>query len=672
MTQALSGPLEDLLQDHPQWSSDASTQDHVWDQAKRMFVVDNIPFDQQWTFFQQLVKARPRTAPPLAAWSPEPQNRVASNIGQVMRERGVADYRTFHDWTARKRAEYWRLVLKRLQWPFRKDPKLILANEDDAENPQWLPGAEYNAADACFQAPRDKVAIVTASERDPTPRHVTYGELEALTNRFANGFVGAGFQVGDPVALYMPMNVECVAAYLGIVRAGGVVVSVADSFAPMELSNRVSLADAKAIVTIHTLKRGSSTIALYEKVKQADAPTAIVLPGDHEGELALREGDTTWTDFLSDSTDFTSVAGPPERPTNILFSSGTTGDPKAIPWTQLTPIKAAADGHFHQDIHAVDVVGWPTNIGWMMGPWLIYASLVNHAAMALYEGAPTTKGFCRFLQDAGITIVGLVPSIVRKWKDANALDDVDLGNVRVFTSTGEASNAHDYLWLMSRANYDAPIIEYLGGTEIGGGHITGTVLQPASPATFTTPALGLDFVVLDESGQQVGPGQLGQLFLIPPSIGLSQRLLNRDHHEEYYADSPEGPRGETLRSHGDEVQVLAGGYWAAQGRADDTMNLGGIKVASVELERAMDNHGAISETAAVAVRPGGGGADQLVVFAVTREHVDESMLQAELQELIKTELNPLFRIHDVVVVDELPRTASNKIMRRRLRARYTE
>jgi acetyl-CoA synthetase len=244
--------------------------------------------------------------------------------------------------------------------------------------------------------------------------------------------------------------------------------------------------------------------------------------------------------------------------------------------------------------------------------------------------------------------------------------------VRIFSSTGEASNSYDYLYLMSLANYQAPVIEYCGGTEIGGGHLTGTVLQPASPATFTTPAMGLDFVLMREDGVVAGPG-MGEMYLVPPSIGLSQRLLHRDHDAEYYADCPAGPGGVTLRRHGDEVERLPQGFYLAQGRADDTMNLGGIKVSSIELERVMNKDLHVFETAAVGIAPASGGAQQLVVFVVPAPglpSVDQAGLKAALQARIKSELNPLFRIHELVVVETLPRTASNKVMRRSLRSEF--
>ncbi len=281
---------------------------------------------------------------------------------------------------------------------------------------------------------------------------------------------------------------------------------------------------------------------------------------------------------------------------NLLFSSGTTGEPKAIPWTQITPIKCAADAHFHQNVQPGDVLVWPTNIGWMMGPWLIFASLLNRASMGLYYGTPAGGEFGTFVQNAGTTMLGVVPSLVRTWHGSGCMAGLDWSAVKVLSSTGECSNADDMRWLMSQAG-GRPVIEYCGGTEIGGGYITGTVTRPCVPGTFNTPALGLDFLILDEQGH---PAENGELFIVPPSIGLSVTLLNQDHHQVYFADTPRGPRGELLRRHGDRIEELPRGFWRGHGRADDTMNLGGIKVGSAEIERALQSVPHVTETAAQA------------------------------------------------------------------------
>jgi acetyl-CoA synthetase len=420
------------------------------------------------------------------------------------------------------------------------------------------------------------------------------------------------------------------------------------------------------VLTVDSYQRGGRRVELLEKVVAAGSPPAIVIA---EGRPPLRPGDARWDDVLGPDELLAPHVAEPDEVVNVLFSSGTTGTPKAIPWTHLTPIKCAMDGRFHQDIHAGEVVAWPTNIGWMMGPWLIFATLINRATMALHEGAPTTPSFARFVEQARVGMLGVVPSLVRAWRSSGALADADWGGVRVFSSTGEASSREDYLWLMSRAGYRAPVIEYCGGTEIGGGYITGTVVQPATPATFTTPALGLDFVILDESGR---PSPEGELFLVPPSIGLSQTLLNADHEAIYHSGCPTGPDGQALRRHGDQVEALPGGGWRAAGRADDAMNLGGIKVGTKEIEAVVDAHPEVYESAAVGVALRGEGAEVLVVFAVPRGDVEQQALLVELRSAISQELNPLFRLHDLVLLEALPRTASNKIVRRELRRRYRE
>ena len=260
-------------------------------------------------------------------------------------------------------------------------------------------------------------------------------------------------------------------------------------------------------------------------------------------------------------------------------------------------------------------------------------------------------------------MLGVVPSIVRAWKNTGCMKGLDWRAIKAFSSTGECSNTEDMLFLMSLAGY-RPIIEYCGGTEIGGGYLTGTTIQPAAPATFTTPALGLDIVICDENGQ---PTDNGEVFVTSPSIGLSTELLNKDHHEVYFEETPQLPKLPPLRRHGDGVERLADGYYRIHGRVDDTMNLGGIKISSAEIEGILNSVSGIREVAAIAVPLPDGGPSQLVIYAVLLPGADTDSLTTSLQLAIREHLNPLFRIHDVVVVDALPRTASNKIMRRILR-----
>ncbi|MEX2216546.1 MAG: AMP-binding protein [Phycisphaeraceae bacterium] len=599
-------------------------------------------------------------------WIPTAEQVAATHIASLLSHLKLADFRELHRWSAANRKAFWKLMLQRLNIRFISAPGVMFAYEEGDDEPRWLPDAVLNIVDSCFNARPDAPAILSCDETG-FESSLTFEQLARFTNRVANGLVALGLKSGDAVAIDMPMTIEAVAAYLGVIRAGGVVVSVADSFAPAEIATRLRIGKAKLVITQEQLIRGGKRLPLYEKVCAAGAPGVIVVRSEHP-TVRLRHGDLDWQAFLSENDAFESVARAANDHANILFSSGTTGEPKAIPWTHLTPIKCATDAHVHHDVHPGDVLAWPTNLGWMMGPWLIFASLISGASMALFSGSPATRAFGAFVQDAGVTMLGVVPTLVKTWRSSCCLKGLDWSRITRFSSTGECSNPDDMRWLMQFAG-GKPIIEYCGGTEVGGGYISSTMVQPNAPSTFTTPAIGLDLVLLDEDGHE---SDEGEVFLVGPSIGLSRELLNADHHEIYYAGVPGDAMGRALRRHGDQLRRHVDGSYQALGRSDDTMNLGGIKVSSAEIERvAVTVTGAI-EVAAVAVPPVGGGPDRLILFVVPSSDAagDTTALKTAMQARIAQELNPLFRVHDVVLVDSLPRTASNKVIRRKLRAQY--
>ncbi|BAY08468.1 AMP-binding protein [Calothrix sp. NIES-2098] len=622
-----------------------------WQQFTRHILKSDQPFD----FHELLYKSAGQ--PP--AWFPTEEQIQSTNIAALMKQLNVDSYAELHAWSTQHRGEFWEMMIQRLGIRLHKPYSRIVDLSGGVESPQWLVDARLNIVESCLLADENAPAIIFQEEGGSLST-LTYKELHSLTNRVANGLVTAGFVPGDAIAIAMPMTAESVAIYLGIIKAGCVVVSIADSFAAAEIAIRLHISEAKAIFTQDYIWRCSKQLPLYSKVVDANAPRAIVLGTSVE----LRSNDLTWKEFLSNEEEFEAFSANPAAYKNILFSSGTTGVPKAIPWTQTTPIKCAADGHLHQDIHAGDVVAWPTNLGWMMGPWLIYASLINRATIALYYGTPTERGFGEFIQNARVTMLGVVPSLVSVWKTTACMQGLDWSSIKAFSSTGECSNPQDMLFLMSLAGYK-PIVEYCGGTEIGGAYITSTLVQPSAPATFTTPALGLDLAIVDEEGH---PADKGEAFIVAPSIGLSTELLNKDHHQVYFANTPQS----SLRRHGDRIERLANGYYRAQGRVDDTMNLGGIKVSSVEIEQIVNSVEGICEAVAIAFSPPEGGPSQLAIYAVVENHLQQNkeLLKNSLQTAIRQQLNPLFKIQDIVIVDTLPRTASNKVMRRVLREHY--
>ena len=593
-------------------------------------------------------------------WSPAAEVIAAANLTDAIGDRGLADYDAFYEWSHTDRSGFWGYTTKRLGIRMAEPADAVLGVGSTPEYPIWFPGARLNIAESCFVAPPQKTAM-----RYQVSGHIkemSYGELRHTANRVANGLASRGVAVGDRVAIAMPMNIEAVVSYLGIVLAGAVVVSIADSFAPHEVAIRMRISGAKTAITQDVIDRGGKTLPMFDKIVAAGVDQAIVVEtGDH---VELRADDIAWSDFLSTDDEFAAVDRDPGDHANILFSSGTTGDPKAIPWSHVSPIKTASDAHYHHDVHPSDVVAWPTNLGWMMGPWLIFSSLINKATMAISDEVPTGPGFAKFVEEAGVTVLGVVPSLVSAWRASRAAESSDWSRIRLFSSTGEASNGDDMAYLMDLAG-NKPIIDYIGGTELAGGYMACTLLHPCIPGTFTTPTLGGAIHIIDDEGNL---SDSGELFIEPPALGLSLELLNKDHHEVYYAQCPD--IGVVLRRHGDQIELLDNGHYRTQGRTDDAMNLGGIKVGSAEIEHVAVGVPGLREAAAIAIDPPGGGPSKLVLYVVLDPGVDGSGLMGEIQQQIRSELNPLFKISDLVVVDSLPRTASAKVMHRSLRTDY--
>lgn len=722
---------------------------------------------------------------PRPAWFPSDEIINNTNIKNVMRQKDYLNLKGYHRWSVSHYRDFWHMVVQQLKIQFDKPytsvigfqrkkennkaqkseriekpekseksekieksenpEKTEMSDKSEFDSPQWFVDGLLNIAKSCFKEnsswdsfetsfenslenpveKSERIAIITQTEFGVI-NQITYSELDNNSNLIALGITKL-FKKGDRIAIIMPLTKDAIAIYLAIIKAGCVVVSIAESFSAEEIAKRLTIANAKAVFTRFEIHREGKILPLYKKIVDGNGPKTIVMGTEPENHL--REEDINFNEFLihcSQSIEqqrkpftaptfeqsiieaehseneiiFDAVSCQPDDYINILFSSGTSGDPKAIPWTQTTPIKCASDAFWHHDLKPGNIFCWPTSLGWMMGPWLIFATLINQCTIAIYEGSPNDRKFGKFVQDVGVTHLGVVPTLVKNWRKSECMEGLDWRKIKLFTSTGECSHIIDMLYLIYLADY-RPIIEYCGGTEIGGAYITGTILEPCAPGAFTTAAMGIDFVILDDDGKLTDSGEVA---LIGPSIGLSTELLNKDHFEIYYADMPMlysnidllehqlgiamemekeitkniyfaerklsdklTSTGILLRRHGDHVVRFSNGFYRLMGRMDDTMNLSGIKVGSAEVERVLNIHPKIKSTAAIGLNPKEGGPSKLVIFAETPGEVNLDNLKQELQGLLNDHLNPLFKIHQVIKVDALPRTESNKIMRRLLR-----
>ncbi|KAL3719839.1 hypothetical protein ACJRO7_004770 [Eucalyptus globulus] len=633
--------------------------------------------------------------PPLY-WLPSLSQSKETNLGRLMESHGrkllgssykdpITSFSLFQKFSVEHPDVYWSIALNELSLSFHRPPSCILDTSDKSKpRGTWLPGAVFNIAECCLlpsQQQRrgdDSIALVWRDEGydHMNVNRMTLKELREQVMLVANA-LDVTFSKGDAIAIDMPMTVHAVIIYLAIVLGGFVVVSIADSFAPKEIASRLHISKAKGIFTQDFIQRGGRKFPLYSRVVEANPVKAIVLPvaGDSVG-VKLREQDMSWKAFLSQVDHvprrhyYPAFYQSTDSVTNILFSSGTTGEPKAIPWTQLSPIRCGADSWAHMDVQAGDVLCWPTNLGWVMGPISLYSCFLAGATLALYHGSPLGRDFGKFVQDAGVTILGTVPSLVKTWKSTQCMEGLDWTKIRSFGSTGETSNVDDDLWLSSKSFY-SPIIECCGGTELSSSYIQGNHLQPQAFGAFSNASMTTGFVILDDHGVPRPDDQpcVGEVGLFPIYMGATDRLLNADHEEVYFKGMPTY-KGVQLRRHGDIIKRTVGGYYIVQGRADDTMNLGGIKTSSVEIERVCDRADeSILESAAISLAPPTGGPEQLVILVVLKKgcKAEPNDLKMKFSKAIQRNLNPLFKVSSVKIVAEFPRTASNKLLRRVLR-----
>lgn len=646
--------------------------EEAWQALSKFLIHHAYPFEVHFYIFNSLFPLwheHPELAP---ASIPTAEVIATANLTKLMTEQNTADVTVFHRWSYTEYEAFWGKMAAELNIRFSRIPTAVCDLSKGIEQPYWFPNAEMNIAESCFNAPHHTIALIE-EDKNKNLHKMTYGELNHLSDGIASCLLDHGYKKNDAIAIVMPMTSYAVAIYLGIIKMGGVVVSIADSFSSAEIASRLDIAKVCGVFTQDVIDWDEKTIPLYNKFCDIEAPfmnqvRIIVLASDkHHRLTSLREKDIHWDEFYRDSSQRTIVHTDPMAPCNILFSSGTLSQPKAIIWNHTTPIKAASDAYLHHDIKPNDVLAWPTNLGWMMGPWVLFAAFINQATLALYPYSPKGKPFGEFVQKAKVTMLGVIPTLVATWRQTKCMEGLDWSSIKVFSSTGECSNPEDMFYLMWLAGYK-PVIEYCGGTEIGGAYLSSTVIQNNCPSLFTTPTMGFNFIILNDEDK---PAEQGEIAILPPCIGLSTVLINANHHEIYYANMPLYQQ-KPLRRHGDMIRRYPNGYYSILGRVDDAMNLGGIKVSAAEIERVLSSIADLQEVAAIAVAPKGGGPSQLILYVVSKKHPDKKQLIKEMQSKINTYLNPLFKISDVIYVDALPKTASNKIIRRLLRKKFEE
>ncbi|MEU8012364.1 acetate--CoA ligase [Micromonospora parva] len=581
------------------------------------------------------------------------------------------------------RLAFWAKQADRLAWSKKWDEVLDWSNPPFAK---WFVGGQLNVAYNCLDRHveaglGDKVAIHWEGEPGDT-RTITYADLHALTCRAANALTDLGVTAGDRVAIYLPMIPEAAVAMLACARIGAAHSVVFGGFSADSLSNRIQDASAKVVITADGGYRRGKPSALKPTVDEAVANSPSVehvLVVRRTGEdVAWSEKDHWWHETVETaSAEHTAQPFDAEHPLFILYTSGTTARPKGILHTTggyLT--QASYTTHAVFDLKPETDVYWCTaDIGWVTGhSYIVYGPLSNGATQVMYEGTPDTphKGrFWEIIDRYGVSILYTAPTLIRtmmKWGD-DIPAGFDLSSLRLLGSVGEPINPEAWMWYRQHVGRgELPVVDTWWQTETGSIMISPLPgVTAAKPGSAMTPLPGIVADVVDDQGQSVPNGGGGYLVLREPWPSMLRTIWGDDDRfiDTYWS------RFQGMYFAGDGAKKDDDGHIWLLGRVDDVMLVSGHNISTTEVESALVSHPSVAEAAVVgATDPTTGQA--IVAFAIPRGSTDISgdageQLIADLRNHVSKTLGPIAKPRQIMLVPELPKTRSGKIMRRLLR-----
>ncbi|MGZ4698484.1 MAG: acetate--CoA ligase [Oryzihumus sp.] len=557
----------------------------------------------------------------------------------------------------------------------------------DAPFAKWFVGGQLNVARNCVDrhveaGNGDRVAIHFEGEGGDT-RTITYAELLREVCRTANALESLGVRKGDRVAIYMPMIPETVFTMLACARIGAPHSVVFGGFSADALRTRIADAQARVVVTTDgQFRRGRPAPlkpAVDEAVSSGDSPVEKVLVVRRtEGEVAWDDARDVWWHDVVDSASDQHEAQPhdSEHPLFILYTSGTTGKPKGIFHTSGGYLaQTAYTNAVVHDVHPETDVYWCTaDVGWVTGhSYIVYGPLANGATQVLYEGTPDTPHQGRWweiVQKYGVSMLYTAPTAIRtfmKWgEDIPA--EYDLSSLRLLGSVGEPINPEAWLWYRKHIGGDrAPIVDTWWQTETGAIMISPlpgvTDLEPGSAQR---PIPGISAEILDDEGKPLhDPEAVGYLVLTKPWPSMLRGIWG---DQERYKETYWSRFGDKYYFAGDGAKYDANGNIWLLGRVDDVMNVSGHRLSTAEIESALVSHPSVAEAAVVGATDETTG-QAVCAFVILRSDArDEG--EATVQELrnhVAKEIGPIAKPRQIMVVAELPKTRSGKIMRRLLR-----
>jgi acetyl-CoA synthetase len=616
-------------------------------------------------------------------WRPEDSAVQASNLRKFMDLHEIADYDQLLLKSSQEPEWFWDTIIKHFGLQFYKPYTKVLDSSKGIPWTEWCVGGQTNVVQNCLDRhmdtpKQDETAIVWEGEGSIV-RRWTYGDLNAETCRLAEGLRALGCKRGDVIGLFLPMIPEAAAAYLAIAKIGAIVLPLFSGFGASAIASRLNDAGAVAVFTADgTMRRGKpSSLKATLDLALREVPTlhSVIIAQSVGVDVDLVPGrDHWWQDVCAGQPDIS----PTERldadaPLMLVYTSGTTGKPKGTIHTHCGfPTKLALDMGLCMDFKASDRILWMSDMGWVVGPILVVATTLLGGSMLLVEGAPNYPNEGRMWQlidDHKITFLGIAPTIIRSFMASGGgnIEDYDLSSLRVSVSTGETWTYDAWMWMFENVcKKKVPILNYSGGTEIGGGILTGTMIHPLKPCSFSGPVPGMGADIVGDDGNPVAPGEVGELVLRVPSIGLTRGLWNdSQRYIESYWDTFPG-----LWRHGDWASTDQDGFWYIHGRSDDTLKIAGKRTGPSEIEALVTETGKIREVAVIGV-PDKVKGEAVVCVCVPMPGVTPGHeLEEEISNAIVSGLGVPFRPQKTVFVSDLPKTRTMKIMRRVVRAVY--
>jgi acetyl-CoA synthetase len=586
---------------------------------------------------------------------------------------------------ARDRLGFWATQAERLTWEKPWDEVLDWSKAPFAK---WFVGGRLNVAYNCVDRHVEaghgqQVAYHWEGEPGDT-RTITYAELKDEVCKAANALTELGVQTGDRVAIYMPMIPETVIAMLACARIGAVHMVVFGGFSADALASRIVDAGAVLVITSDGGYRRGAPSALKPAVDDAltragDTVRNVVVVKRTGQDVAWTEGRDLWWDDVVErqSPEHTPEAFDAEHPLYIMYTSGTTAKPKGILHTTGGYLTQVAWSHWAVfDLKPDTDVFWTAaDVGWVTGhSYIVYGPLANRATSVMYEGTPETPHRGRWweiIDRYKVSILYTAPTVIRtfmKWgEDVPA--KFDLSSLRLLGSVGEPINPEAWLWYHKNIGRDrCPVVDTWWQTETGALMISPlpgvTTLKPGSAQT---PLPGISAKVVDDDGNELGDDTTGLLVLTEPWPAMLRTIWGDD---DRYVDTYWSRFGNTYFA-GDGAKKDADGDIWLLGRVDDVMNVSGHRISTTEVESALVSHETVAEAAVVGASDPTTG-QGIVAFVILRGSVSDDQAQGDelvqaLRNHVAREIGPIAKPRQIMVVQELPKTRSGKIMRRLLR-----